>query len=118
MRLSVLLFAALLSVTAAASATDPPARLAVGSAMPALEGDLLNGREAVLPDVARGKVALLALGFSYDSRFAVEEWCGRFRDGGPRRSRGRHAVRSPHARRRSPHGTLVHRLRDAPQHST
>jgi hypothetical protein len=28
----------------------------------------------VLPQAARGRVALLLLGFSYDSRFAVEAW--------------------------------------------
>jgi hypothetical protein len=36
-------------------------------------------RKAVLPEAASGKVALLALGFTYDSRFAVEAWTGRFR---------------------------------------
>jgi hypothetical protein len=34
---------------------------------------------AVLPDAAARRVALLALGFTYDSRFAVEAWVGRFR---------------------------------------
>jgi hypothetical protein len=33
----------------------------------------------VLPDAAAGRVALLALGFTYDSRFAVEAWVGPFR---------------------------------------
>ena len=33
----------------------------------------------VLPDAAAGRVALLALGFTYDSRVAVEAWIGRFR---------------------------------------
>ena len=47
--------------------------------MPALKGEFLTGRQAVLPDAAAGRVALLALGFAYDSRFAVEEWIGRFR---------------------------------------
>ena len=47
--------------------------------MPVLEGELLSGRPAVLPDAASGRVALLALGFTYDSRFAVEAWVGRFR---------------------------------------
>jgi hypothetical protein len=54
--------------------------LAVGRQMPPLTGDLLSGDEATLPDAARGRVALLALGFSYGSRFAVEAWCSRFRD--------------------------------------
>jgi hypothetical protein len=33
----------------------------------------------VLPDATAGKVALLAMGFSYDSRFPVESWVRRFR---------------------------------------
>jgi hypothetical protein len=47
--------------------------------MPPLKGEFLSGRPAVLPDAAAGRVALLALGFTYDSRFAVEAWIGRFR---------------------------------------
>jgi hypothetical protein len=53
--------------------------LAPGTPLPALKGEFLTGRPAVLPDGASGRVALLALGFTYDSRFAVEEWVGRFR---------------------------------------
>ncbi len=53
--------------------------LSPGEPMPALKGEFLTGRPAVLPDVASGRVALLALGFTYDSRFAVEAWAGRFR---------------------------------------
>jgi hypothetical protein len=55
------------------------AALAVGDSMPRLEGDLLNGRHAVLPDVARGHVTLVALGFSYESRHSVDAWVKRFR---------------------------------------
>jgi hypothetical protein len=47
--------------------------------MPVLKGDFLTGQPALLPDAASGRVALLALGFTYDSRYAVEEWVGRFR---------------------------------------
>ena len=47
--------------------------------MPPLKGEFLTGQPAVLPDAASGRVALLALGFTYDSRFAVEAWVGRFR---------------------------------------
>jgi hypothetical protein len=73
-------FAALFVALAVPIAADaPPPRLAVGDVMPPLRGDLLSGAKAVLPEAARGKVTLLALGFSYDSRFAVEEWGGRFR---------------------------------------
>ncbi|MGO9096809.1 MAG: hypothetical protein ACLQGV_16515 [Bryobacteraceae bacterium] len=46
--------------------------------MPPLKGEFLTGRQALLPGVASGRVALLALGFTYDSRFAVEAWVGRF----------------------------------------
>jgi hypothetical protein len=53
--------------------------LSPGEPMPPLKGEFLTGREALLPGVASGRVALLALGFTYDSRFAVEAWIGRFR---------------------------------------
>ena len=53
--------------------------LSPGEPMPVLKGEFLTGRPAVLPGVASGRVALLALGFTYDSRFAVEAWVGRFR---------------------------------------
>lgn len=47
--------------------------------MPLLKGEFLTGRLAVLPGAASGRAALLALGFTYESRFAVEAWVGRFR---------------------------------------
>lgn len=53
--------------------------LSPGEPMPVLKGEFLTGRPAALPEVASGRVALLALGFTYDSRFAVEAWVGRFR---------------------------------------
>ena len=53
--------------------------LSPGEPMPALRGEFLSGRPAVLPGAATGRVALLALGFTYNSRFAVEAWIGRFR---------------------------------------
>lgn len=53
--------------------------LNVGQPLPKLEGEFLTGRKAVLPDAASGKFALLALGFTYDSRFPVEAWIKRFR---------------------------------------
>jgi len=53
--------------------------LPVGEPMPVLKGEFLTGRAAVLPDAAKGRVALLALGFTYDSRFAVEAWVKQFR---------------------------------------
>ena len=52
----------------------------VGDPLPTLRGEFLTGRTAVLPQAAAGRVALLLLGFSYDSRFAVEAWAGKFRE--------------------------------------
>jgi hypothetical protein len=50
-----------------------------GDPLPVLKGEFLTGRQAQLPNAASGRVALLALGFTYDSRFPVESWIGRFR---------------------------------------
>ncbi len=55
------------------------AALQPGESLPPLKGEFLTGREAQLPDAASGRVALLALGFTYNSRFPVEAWVGRFR---------------------------------------
>jgi hypothetical protein len=46
----------------------------IGSVLPHLEGEYLTKRKAVLPDDARGKVALLAFGFSPASQTSVESW--------------------------------------------
>jgi len=56
------------------------AALTVGTPMPKLEGENLSGHKAVLPDAARGKVTLVALGFTYESRRPVEAWTRRFRN--------------------------------------
>jgi hypothetical protein len=61
----------------ASAATAPT--LAIGDPFPALRGEFLTGRAAVLPEAASGQVALVLLGFTYDSRFAVEEWAKQFR---------------------------------------
>jgi len=50
-----------------------------GEVLPPLRGEFLNGKAAVLPDVARGKIALVMMGFTYPSRFAVEALAKRFR---------------------------------------
>lgn len=71
-RMALLLFAWL----SLDSAIQP---LAVGIQFPALSGTFLSGKKAVLPAAAEGKVALLVLGFTYDSRFSVEAWANRFR---------------------------------------
>jgi hypothetical protein len=51
------------------SAAAPATRLAVGDTLPTLRGEFLTGRPALLPQAASGRVALLLLGFTYDSRF-------------------------------------------------
>jgi hypothetical protein len=56
-----------------------PRPLAIGEPFPRLESEFLTGRKAILPDAARGKVALIMMGFTYDSRFSVEKWAERFR---------------------------------------
>jgi hypothetical protein len=55
------------------------AALTVGTPMPKIEGENLSGHRAVLPDAAKGKVTLVAMGFSYESRHPVEVWTNRFR---------------------------------------
>ena len=62
---------------AVAIAAPPP--LKVGDTFPALKGEFLTGRDAVLPDAARGKVALVMVGFTYKSRTSVEAWAEWFR---------------------------------------
>ncbi len=61
------------------SAAVPATRLVVGDTLPPLRGEFLTGRPALLPQAASGKVALLLLGFTYDSRFEVEAWAKEFR---------------------------------------
>ena len=56
------------------------AEMTVGEPLPTLRGEFLTGQTVVLPRAATGRVALLLLGFSYDSRFAVEAWAQRFRE--------------------------------------
>jgi len=53
--------------------------LALGAPMPELQGKDLTGAEVKLPNAARGKVTLLILGFTYESRHAVEAWAKRYK---------------------------------------
>ena len=62
-----------------ALAGTPATEVAVGDQLPLLQGEFLTGRAAVLPQAASGRVALLMLGFTYDSRFSVDAWAKRFR---------------------------------------
>jgi hypothetical protein len=73
-----LLSLAVLPLTARAAASA--AILSVGDPFPTLRGEFLTGRSVVLPQAGAGRVALLLLGFSYDSRFAVEAWARKFRE--------------------------------------
>lgn len=57
----------------------PLPALDIGDILPPLQGQFLSGRDARLPATSYGKPALLALGFTYKSRFAVEAWTKRFR---------------------------------------
>jgi len=78
--ITLLICTALLSPLAAHSAfaqaqtAQPAPTLKVGDVLPQLEGDFLTGRDALLPDAAKGKVALVMLGFTYGSRASVEAW--------------------------------------------
>lgn len=60
-------------------AAEPASELKIGERLPELRGEFLTGREVVLPQAAEGRVALLLLGFTYQSRFAVEGWAAQFR---------------------------------------
>jgi hypothetical protein len=53
--------------------------LKVGDRFPDLKGQFLTGRSAVLPAAAAGKVTLVAMGFTYASRFPVEAWAEWYR---------------------------------------
>lgn len=53
--------------------------LTPGQPLPALKGEYLSGKKAVLPDAAKGKVVLYCVGFSYDSRFPIEAWVDRYK---------------------------------------
>lgn len=68
-------------VSAIVSAAPPVPKLVVGDSLPLLQGEYLNGQRATLPRDSSGRVALLMLGFTYESRFAVEAWAKRFREG-------------------------------------
>ena len=69
-------------VTSTATATLRAATqesLRVGDPLPALKGQFLTGRDALLPQAASGRVALVAIGFTYQSRFPVEAWAEWYR---------------------------------------
>ncbi len=61
-------------VTAIALLMASALPIQTGAMLPHLEGEYLTKRKAVLPDEARGKIALLAFGFSHASQGSVESW--------------------------------------------
>jgi hypothetical protein len=63
----------------AAFAAQVASEIKIGERLTELRGKFLTRREVVLPQAAEGRVTLLLLGFTYQSRFAVEAWAGRFR---------------------------------------
>jgi hypothetical protein len=67
-------------LTAMASSSFAATEVTIGERLPELRGEYLSGRKAILPGDASGRIALLLLGFSYQSRFAVEAWTNRFRE--------------------------------------
>ena len=71
---AVLALTVIFATVAVSAEKSPPVPMAVGDVFPRLEGDFLSGRKAVLPDAAKGKLALVLMGFTYESRFAVEAW--------------------------------------------
>jgi hypothetical protein len=69
----------LLMSTATLRAGPAQAFLRVGDRLPPLRGQFLTGRDAVLPQASSGKLALVAVGFTYQSRFPVEAWADWYR---------------------------------------
>jgi hypothetical protein len=68
----------LLVANANLRAADTRQSLRVGDPLPQLSGRTLTGRTAVLPQ-SPGKVTLVAVGFTYKSRFPVEAWAEWYR---------------------------------------
>lgn len=52
--------------------------LETGTPLPTLAGERLSGPHVTLPEATRGKVVLLAFGFTHGSAKAVEAWDERF----------------------------------------
>jgi hypothetical protein len=67
------------ALTPAAAGVSEVLPIAIGDTLPALRGELLSGRKIALPDRSLNSLALLMLGFTYDSRHDVEAWADRFR---------------------------------------
>jgi hypothetical protein len=74
MLVSAAFVGALLMSTSVRGAGSGQGPLRVGDQFPPLKGQFLTGRDAVLPQASSGKVALVAMGFTYASRLPVEAW--------------------------------------------
>jgi hypothetical protein len=74
-----LCIAVLVMSTAIIRAGSTRESLRVGDPFPELKGHTLTGRMAVLPQGSSGQVALVAIGFTYKSRFPVEAWAEWYR---------------------------------------
>lgn len=59
-------------------ATLTAAPLGLGDTFPDLKADTLSGKTATLPNDAKGKVAVIVLGFSHGSSNACQAWGKRF----------------------------------------
>ena len=75
----------LLITTPALRAGAAPQPLRVGDQFPELKGQFLTGRDAVLPQATSGQIAIVAIGFTYKSRFAVEAWAEWYRTFNPKK---------------------------------
>jgi len=74
--IAIALMVIVMSIIAAGAASVP---LRLGDRLPDLEGHTLSGRTASLPQSAGGKLTLVAIGFTYESRYPVEAWSDWFR---------------------------------------
>ena len=72
-------FGLLVMSMATRPAGPAPESLRVGDRLPVLKGQSLSGRDVELPQASSGKIALVAMGFTYKSRFPVEAWGGWYR---------------------------------------
>ena len=68
------------SVSRVARSAEDRHALVPGETMPRLAANSFDGARSRTAGRARGRVALLGLGFSYDSRVPVEAWTARFRE--------------------------------------
>ena len=73
------MLASLVCVDIGAAAAETHEALTIGATLPPLAGRNLAGEKVTAIEAAHGRVTLLALGFSYDSRHAVDAWADRFR---------------------------------------